>query len=180
VAAETDVGWKPCAIIVMGVSGCGKSTLAAALAAAWETDFVEGDDLHDGTARAKMAAGEPLCDEDRWLWLDRISAQLLSVIPNRHRPAIATCSALKRSYRDRLRARIGAPVGFVHLVLARVELENRLAARTGHFMPATLLDSQLSALEPVEGEPDALVLRSSDGDPIEAIEAWLRGSPQAR
>jgi gluconokinase len=168
------------AIIVMGVSGCGKSTLAAALAAAWETDFVEGDDLHDGAAQAKMAAGEPLCDEDRWPWLDRISTQLLSVMPNRHRPVIATCSALKRSYRDRLRVGIGEPVGFIHLVLARAELENRLAVRTGHFMPATLLDSQLSTLELAKGEPDVLVLGSGDGDPIEAIEAWLRDGLQVR
>jgi gluconokinase len=161
------------AIIIMGVSGSGKSTLAAALAGAWDSSFIEGDGLHDDAARAKMAAGEALTDQDRWPWLDRISAAINADLAEKSVPVIATCSALRRCYRDRLRAAVAAPLAFVCLDLPRAELEYRLAQRSGHYMPLSLLDSQLATFEPPVGEDDVLIL-ADDIDPIAAIENWLR------
>lgn len=131
-------------IVVMGVSGTGKSTVGAALARVLGLPFVEGDDLHPEANVAKMAAGIPLTDADRAPWLDRVAAEL-------DRPVVVTCSALKRAYRDRLRA--AAPgVVFVFLHGSRELLAERMAGRVGHFMPTALLDSQLATLE--EPTPD--------------------------
>lgn len=127
-------------VVVMGVSGSGKSTVGAALADALGLRFVDGDALHPAANVAKMAAGIPLDDADRVPWLDAIG-RLLAV-----GPAVVACSALKREYRDRLRA--AAPtLQLVFLNGSRTLLASRMAARPGHFMPTSLLDSQLATLE---------------------------------
>ena len=133
------------AVVVMGVSGSGKSTIAAGIAQLLSLDWVDGDELHSPASVAKMKAGIALDDADRWPWLDRIAARLADAA---RFPAglVATCSALKRSYRDRLRR--GAPgVRFVFLDGPAAVIASRLAARQGHFMPSTLLASQLQTLE---------------------------------
>jgi gluconokinase len=145
------------AIVVMGVSGSGKSTVGRRLAGALDAEFVDGDDLHSDAARAKMAAGHALTDEDRWPWLDRVGGTLAQ-----GRKVVA-CSALKRAYRDRIRAAAGPGLRFVYLEATPEAMRRRVAARKGHYMPASLVDSQFSALEPPEGEPDVLTL-SAEGD----------------
>jgi gluconokinase len=144
-------------VIVMGVSGSGKSTIAAGIAKLLSLDWVDGDELHLPSSVAKMKAGIALADEDRWPWLDRIASELAA----RERfPAglIVACSALKRSYRDRLRR--GAPgVRFLFRHGPPALIASRLAARTGHFMPSTLLESQLRTLElPTPDEHDVVQL----------------------
>jgi gluconokinase len=149
----------PFAVIVMGVSGSGKSTLGALLAQALHCPFLEGDDFHSPEAVAKMRGGEPLSDDDRWPWLDRIAAAAVVSIAD-NGVAVAACSALRKAYRDRLRAAIGAPVRFVLLENSREALLAQLNGRAGHFMPPALLDSQLATLErPVVGE-DVLTLNT--------------------
>ncbi|SFV27836.1 gluconokinase [Devosia crocina] len=157
-------------LIVMGVSGCGKSTLGEALAARWSTPFIEGDALHAPESVRKMAAGIALEDADRWPWLDRIGSALLG----HGKGAVASCSALRRIYRDRLRQAVGPDLQFVMIDLPRAVLERRMTERTGHYMPPALLDSQLRTLERPEGENDVLVL---DGrEPMDAllqtVEQW--------
>lgn len=135
----------------MGVSGCGKSTVGAALSERLGVPYVDGDDLHPQGNLDKMAAGQPLTDADRWPWLDAVAGVLARP------PVILGCSALRRAYRDRLRAGAGGPVRFVHLAGSRAVLAARMAGRTGHFMPAALLDSQLATLEP-PGPDEALTV----------------------
>jgi gluconokinase len=134
------------ALIVMGVSGCGKSTLGTALAGVIGCPFFEGDDFHAAEAISRMRAGIPLTDGDRWPWLERLGLAIAGGLAE-DGAVVASCSALKRSYRDRLRAVIPAPVGFVLLDAQAEELRNRMAARPGHYMPPSLLDSQLATLE---------------------------------
>lgn len=131
-------------LVIMGVSGCGKSTLGGILAGQLGWDLQEGDDLHPASNVAKMASGQPLTDEDRWPWLERV-AEWIDDHVAAGRPGIVTCSALKRSYRDVLR---GDNVVFVHLAGTREQIWDRLSARLDHFMPASLLDNQLATLEP--------------------------------
>jgi carbohydrate kinase (thermoresistant glucokinase family) len=132
-------------LVVMGVSGTGKSTVAGELAARLGLRLVEGDDHHPRANIDKMAAGVPLDDEDRRPWLEELAGILSSGTP-----VVMTCSALKRSYRDLLRAGVPSPgVLFVHLSGTREVLLPRMSQREGHFMPASLLDSQLETLEPL-------------------------------
>lgn len=131
------------ALVVMGPAGCGKTTLGAALADALQWQFIEGDTLHPEANIARMRRGEPLTDADRAPWLERIGAGLAKCSTG---GVVASCSALKRTYRDALRAAAG-PILFVLPVLPRALLEPRLAQRQGHYMPASLLDSQLAILE---------------------------------
>ena len=142
-------------LVVMGVSGCGKSTVAAHLSERLGWPFMEGDSLHPPANVAKMQAGHPLTDEDRWPWLalvaDWIEEQL-----DAGNDGIITCSALKRSYRDVLDRR-GAGVTFVYLAGKRQTLEDRMRGRTGHFMPPSMLASQLETLE--EPQPDEPAIR---------------------
>lgn len=147
----------PGAVIVMGVSGCGKSTLGALLAEALDCPFLEGDSFHAPDAVAKMRDGVPLTDADRWPWLDRLSAAMVESIAQTGR-AVAACSALRSIYRARLRDRIGGPVQFVFLDVDRAELIARMTSRPGHFMPSSLLDSQLATLERPSPAESALVL----------------------
>ncbi len=130
-------------IIIMGVSGCGKSSVGAGLSQRLGIPYRDGDDLHPAANVEKMRAGHPLNDDDRWPWLDRVAAVLAA-----DAPVIIGCSALRRAYRDRLRAGAGGPVHFVHLAGSRELLAKRMSARTGHYMPLSLLDTQLAALEP--------------------------------
>ena len=130
-------------IVIMGVSGCGKSTVGAGLAEALHIPYRDGDDLHPAANVEKMRAGIPLTDDDRWPWLDRVAATL-----NHEAPVIIGCSALRRAYRDRIRAGAGGPVQFVHLTGHRDVIAARMAARKGHYMPPSLLDSQFATLEP--------------------------------
>jgi gluconokinase len=134
------------AIVVMGVSGCGKSTFGAMLADALHCSFIEGDRFHSAANVAKMHAGQPLSDEDRWPWLEALGAAAASTIAAEGRVVMA-CSALKRVYRERLATTIAAPTAFLLLDVAADELNRRLIARHGHFMPASLLESQLQTLE---------------------------------
>ena len=142
---------EPLAVVVMGVSGAGKTTLGRALATALGAEFIDGDDLHSEAARAKMAAGVPLTDEDRWPWLDRVGAALAG-----EERRVVACSALKRAYRDRIRASAGAGLRFVYLVADAQAMRRRVAARPGHYMPASLIDSQFATLEPPRDEPDVI------------------------
>lgn len=144
------------ALVVMGVAGAGKSQLARAVSARTGATFIEGDDLHPPANVAKMAAGTALDDADREEWLERIGRQLQRAGAD-GRFAVATCSALKRRYRDRLRAAVPT-VAFVYLRIDATEAAARVAARPGHFMPAQLVASQFAALEPPTDEPAVLEL----------------------
>lgn len=137
-------------LIVMGVSGCGKSTVGSMLGERLGAPFKDGDDLHPEANKAKMGAGIPLDDDDRKPWLAEIG-RALRRSQDAGAPLIIACSALKRSYRDQLRHH--APeVVFVHLSGNRETLLARMNARENHFMPSSLLDSQLSTLEPLSAD----------------------------
>lgn len=153
----------PVLVVVMGVAGSGKSHVGAALAHALHRPFAEGDDFHSAANVAKMSRGDSLTDEDRWPWLDAIGAWL----DGHQDGGVATCSALRRAYRDRLRSHAPA-LAFCQLTASRDMLVERMRHRSGHFMPASLLDSQLATLEPlatdergvivdVAGSPDSVV-----------------------
>lgn len=138
-------------LLVMGVSGCGKSTLAAALARALDAELIEGDEYHTPESQAKMRQGQPLDDTDRAPWLERLGALLASS----RGPVVLSCSALKRDYRDRLRrAAPGLRTVFVDIDLATASA--RVASRQGHFFPASLVASQLEALESPVGETNVM------------------------
>jgi gluconokinase len=129
----------------MGVSGTGKSTLGRALAEQIGYAFIEGDELHPPANIAKMASGVPLDDVDRWPWLARLAGELADAAAAGG--AIAACSALKLIYRDFIRERAGMPVMIIHPEMDPANLRRRLALRSGHFMPPSLLDSQFEALD---------------------------------
>jgi gluconokinase len=137
--------------VVMGVSGSGKSVIGAALARKLDIEFVEGDDLHPPDNVKRMAAGIPLTDDDRRGWLTAIAARLREA-KRAGVGLVVSCSALKRSYRDLLRSVGAADMRFVHLAGSRALLAERMANRRGHFMPPSLLESQLAILE--EPSPD--------------------------
>ncbi len=142
-------------MVIMGPSGCGKSTLAKALARQLAWAFVEGDDLHPPANIDKMRAGIPLDDADREPFLRAVGRVLAE---GRGRGIVVSCSALKRRYRDLLRQRAGADLPFVLPSVTRAVLERRLAGRRSHFMPASLLASQLAALEPLQADEPGLTL----------------------
>lgn len=156
----------------MGVSGCGKSSLGAALAHKLGVPFVEGDALHPATNVEKMRAGTPLTDDDRWPWLDRIATSL-----GESDAIVVSCSALRRAYRDRLRAR-GWPIHFVHLAGSQSVMAGRMAKRGAHYMPVSLLDSQFATLEP-PGADEALTLDVAMplGSMVECALSYLKEQP---
>lgn len=133
----------PRLVIVMGVCGSGKSTIARQLAGAMNASYLDADDYHPPTNVAKMSRGEALNDEDRWPWLKDFSRAMVSQPTH----CVGACSALKKSYRVCLSAEAQEPVLFVYLEGNKALLEQRMSARTEHFMPTTLLDSQLATLE---------------------------------
>jgi gluconokinase len=148
-------------VVVMGVCGCGKSTVGAALAQSLQWPFLDADDFHPAASVAKMSAGTPLTDEDRWPWLDRVAAELKEIL-DRGGHAVLACSALKQAYRDRL-ARAG-DVRFVHLTGDYDTIASRLQSRQHRYMPVTLLASQFATLE----------------RPAEALEVDIRESVEAQ
>jgi gluconokinase len=149
-------------IVVMGVSGAGKTTVGTALAEALGVEYAEADKFHPPANIAKMSSGTPLTDEDRWPWLDSIADWIAA---HEKSGGVVTSSALKRRYRDVLRG--GGDTWFLHLNGDRDLIADRLKQRTGHFMPASLLDSQLADLEPLE--PDESGLTVNAGDPPDQI-----------
>jgi beta-N-acetylhexosaminidase len=157
-------------IIVMGVSGCGKTTIGALVARELGVPFVDGDALHPVANVAKMAAGTPLNDGDRWPWLAQVGKELAGAGGT---GLVVACSSLKRSYRDAIRAQAPDTL-FLHLSGSREVLASRLKGRSGHFMPAALLASQLATLEPLDGdEPGTAVDISAAVDAV--VSAALAG-----
>lgn len=163
----SETGSGPVVLVVMGVSGCGKSTVADGLASRLHWQFAEGDDFHPQANVDKMHAGHPLTDDDRWPWLRAIGDWTSS--RDASSPGIVTCSALKRSYRDMLRA---PGVVFVHLSGSRELLEKRISGRKGHFMPASMLQSQLDTLEPLQSDEPGTVVDVAAG-PSEVVDTVL-------
>lgn len=139
-------GDGPPLVVVMGVSGSGKTTIGAAIAQALGIDFVDGDSLHSDSNIAKMEAGKPLTDDDRWPWLAKIGQTMTEASST---GLVIACSALKRSYRDAIRHQVPTAV-FLYLSGSREVLLSRLEGRKNHFMPMTLLDSQLATLETLQ------------------------------
>jgi gluconokinase len=143
---------SPVVLVIMGVSGSGKSTVGELLSGRLGWDFEEGDSLHPAANVAKMSAGEALTDDERWPWLAKVADWIDGRLDS-GTSGVITCSALKRSYRNVINRR-GSGVEFVYLGVHKTELEDRLDHRKGHFMPASLLESQLQALEvPSDDEP---------------------------
>ncbi len=168
---RTEAAW----LVVMGVSGCGKSSLGQAVAAELGLPLIEGDDFHPEANIRKMKSGTPLTDEDRAGWLVRLGEELAS----RPGGAVLTCSALKRAYRDRLRAAVPG-LRFVFMQIDKAEALARVQARSAvHIFPASLVDSQFQTLESPEGETGVLTVPATDPLPQSAarVRAWLH--PQA-
>ncbi len=159
-------------IVVMGVSGCGKSRIGGDLARRIGARFIDGDDLHPVANVEKMRRGDPLDDADRAPWLDAVGRAVAT--PG----TVIACSALKRIYRDRIRALAAAPVVFVYLRGRRDTLLGRMSDRPGHFMPPSLLDSQLATLEPPGADEPHLVadIEAAPDDIVAAIAAALQGA----
>ncbi len=157
-------------IVIMGVSGVGKTTVGQLLAAVQNWQFIDADDLHPEANRQKMASGQPLTDDDRWPWLALVRAQIQAAC-DQHRSLVLACSALRAEYRDYLQ--LNQQVHFVHLIGDPSLIQARLQQRSNHFMPSSLLVSQLATLEmprnaltlTVDTEPEALV---------GSIQRWIR------
>lgn len=147
------------AIVIMGVAGSGKSTIAAAVCRRNDATLIEGDDFHPPANIQKMSAGIPLNDADRQGWLERLGQATAARLQSSQR-VVLTCSALKRRYRDTLRKAV-PELGFVYLALSPEEAASRVAQRGGHFMPASLIDSQFRDLEPPNGEPHVLTVAAT-------------------
>jgi carbohydrate kinase (thermoresistant glucokinase family) len=170
------VGSTDALVVVMGVSGCGKTTVGRLLADALGVEFVEGDDLHSPRNVARMAAGIALTDSDRQDWLQALAERIGAA----HRGGsglVVACSALKSAYRDRLRSQ-AAELAFVHLRGSPDLLAQRLAARKGHYMPPSLLSSQLATLEAPAPDERALTLEITlpAHELARAAKAWLESA----
>jgi gluconokinase len=157
-------------LIVMGVAGCGKSTLGAGIATALDCPLIEGDDHHLPESKAKMRKGIALQDSDREPWLDRLG-ELMSEYSG---DVVLTCSALKRRYRDRLRARVPA-LKFVFIDIDEAQASERVRSRSGHFFAGSLVASQFEALESPVGEPRVLSVPASQPlqAQVDAVTHWL-------
>jgi gluconokinase len=164
-------------LVVMGVAGCGKSSLGQLCARALGLPLLEGDDFHSAGNILKMRSGSPLSDEDRAAWLDTLAAQLQS-----HGDGVVlTCSALRRRYRDRLRA--AAPgLRFVFLDLTQEQARERVAARPAHVFPVSLVASQFETLEDPRDEPGVLRLDATRdlSELGQSVVDWLRTTQEAR
>ena len=169
------------AVYIMGVSGCGKSTVGSALAAYLGHPFLEGDDLHPPENIKKMSVGTPLTDADRWPWLEAVADQARQTAVAKG-GSVAACSGLRESYRRLLSERTGTrqePQVIVYQVLLtcdREVLRRRLRARTDHFMPESLLDSQLDTLEPPTNDERVLQINGEQELPsmIEQIAYYIK------
>ncbi len=161
----------------MGVSGSGKTTVGILVAALLGVPFHDADDLHPPRNVAKMKAGVPLTDDDRWRWLESLGG-LLAAESRGGVGSVVACSALKRAYRERIAGAAGVPLLFVHLDGDRRTLEQRMRDRKGHFMPPSLLDSQLQALEPLGADEPGfrVVLTEPAGDVAAHVVARCRRS----
>jgi gluconokinase len=147
-------------IVVMGVSGSGKTTVGQALAARLRLPYADGDAFHPQANLTKMASGMPLNDADRAPWLDAVGAWLVA------HEGVVSCSALRRAYRDRLRA-FAPGAHFVQLNVDPAILKERIDARHGHFMPSSLLHSQLATLEPLAPDEKGVIVDNVGGSPAE-------------
>ena len=158
-------------VVIMGVAGCGKSSFAAALSQALEWPLIEGDEFHPPANVNKMRAGIALTDDDRAGWLDLLANELVQRGPR----AVLTCSALKKSYRDRLRQCVQGLL-FVHLDLTREQSIARVTQRPGHYFQPALVDSQFAALEKPVNEAGVLTVDATQSiETIQAqVSAWLQ------
>ncbi|MGV3727002.1 gluconokinase [Hydrogenophaga sp.] len=158
-------------LVVMGVAGCGKSSLGQLCAQALGLPLLEGDDFHSAGNVAKMRSGTPLSDDDRAAWLDALAAELQA----HPQGVVLTCSALKRRYRDRLRAATPG-LRFVFLELTQEQARERVAARPAHLFPVSLVASQFATLEDPRDEPGVLPLDASQSlqDLGSAVVRWVR------
>ena len=168
---EQDTTPRTTSIVVMGVSGSGKTTVAEGLVDRLGWEFAEGDDFHPSANVEKMRAGQPLDDDDRWPWLRRL-ADWIGERERSGRSVVVTCSALKRSYRDLLRE--GHPsVVFVHLLAPPELIKERVDARRGHYMPPSLLASQLETLQPLAADEPGFGVETTR-DPAAVADEVLR------
>ena len=163
----------PRLIIVMGVSSCGKSSVASALAENYDATFLDADDYHPASNIEKMSRGDALNDEDRWPWLQHFA----STMAEQSGQAIGACSALKRIYREKLTEAAGEPLLFIHLQGSRDLLEQRIAARENHFMPPSLLQSQLATLEIPDPDEHAITIDIT-GSKAQVIQLILKALHQ--
>jgi gluconokinase len=164
-------------VVVMGVSGSGKTTVAKEIARRLGREYAEGDDFHPAHNVEKMRAGIPLTDDDRAPWLREL-ADWIGEHERMGRSVVVTCSALKRSYRDLLRA--GHPsVWFAHVSADAELLRERVEQRKNHYMPASLLDSQLATLEPLQPDEPGVTV-SAAGAPDDVVDEVLADIPSAR
>ncbi|MEM9574435.1 MAG: gluconokinase [Pseudomonadota bacterium] len=161
--------------VVMGVAGSGKTSIGESVAEQIGGTYIDGDDYHPQSNIDKMASGDPLTDEDRWPWLEIISGELARM----QGIGLVGCSALKKSYRDFITKNAGEPVQFLYLNGSKELIAERMAARTGHFMPTSLLDSQFEALEEPGESENAISIDISGTEPdvvkliVEAISTNL-------
>ena len=160
----------PRVAVVMGVSGSGKTTLARTLSEAWPAVFLDADDFHDAAAKARMASGQPLTDAMRAPWVERVAEAIVQHADTAGRVVLAF-SGLRRAHRDVLRGS-GLPLRFLHLHGDRALIAARMRVRTGHYMPATLLDSQFDALEGTDTEADVVML-GIDASPGQQLQQAL-------
>src|ERR1700692_2556186 len=165
ISVSDETGENPCALVVMGVSGSGKSTIADKLAERLGWTYEDGDKFHPASNVAKMSAGHPLTDEDRWPWLQAIADEIDRVCESGQHAVIA-CSALKRAYRDIL-VHGRSDVRIIYLKGTQELIASRLALRKGHFMPSGLLDSQFKTLEPPDTRENPVTV--SIDAPVDAI-----------
>lgn len=152
----------------MGVCGCGKTTIGTLLGRAIDAEFIDGDALHPQANVDKMAAGDPLNDDDRRPWLQKVGETLADTTSGR----VIACSALKRQYRQQIADAAGRPVLFILLAGSRAVLTDRMKSRQGHFMPPALLDSQLETLE-LPGDDEFAVVVDGDQSVQMVFEAVL-------
>ena len=155
------------ACVLMGVAGCGKSAVGSVLAEMLGWTFVEGDSLQPAANVARMASGLPLTDAHRWDWLDAVGAAI-ALAARKGEGSVAACSALKRAYRDRLRS-YDDRILFIHLEIDKATAASRVAARKGHFMPPSLVDSQFADLQPPG--PDEMAVLLDATRPVEQLVA---------
>lgn len=167
----------PLGIVIMGVSGCGKTTIARSLARNLRVRFLDADKYHPTSNIEKMSSGTPLTDADREPWLDDVGARLAKAVEERD-IAVLACSALRRTYRERLKRAADLDLLFILLDGSKEVLQRRVGRRTSHFMPAALLDSQLATLEPPE--PDERAFAVSISQPVRKMIEEILQAPDLR